>query len=378
MKKRQNKSVTGVFCHLVGRIGILLTAVLSLVLLASAYGGLVDPRTTTKAAILTLGLPYLAMLTAVVAVVWLVLRQWRYALVPIAAIAIAWSPISRAVPVNVLSKGRDESKKTLKVMSFNAKYFSYNEDADGDGIHDAVKFLLSQDADIVAIQEGNAGKPLKNRANVGDELYAKLLEKYPYHVFSVQAMSLFSRYPVTYSHYKCLEEDSSSEVVYKINVDGEELNLISLHLQSIHLNNDDKDFFVKNTRARKLPDREVIDTFRQGIVRKLSRAFINRASQAEYVRKQMDELGSNLIVCGDFNDTPASWTYRTICGDDMRDAYAENACGFKMTYHDSRFWLTIDHILYRGNMRAVDYKRHNVKISDHYPISVTFELDTDK
>ena len=140
-----------------GRIGILLTAVLSLVLLASAYGGLVDPRTTTKAAILTLGLPYLAMLTAVVAVVWLVLRQWRYALVPIAAIAIAWSPISRAVPVNVLSKGRDESKKTLKVMSFNAKYFSYNEDADGDGIHDAVKFLLSQDADIVAIQEGNAG-----------------------------------------------------------------------------------------------------------------------------------------------------------------------------------------------------------------------------
>lgn len=377
MKKRQNISVTGVFWHLVGRVGILLTVVLSLVMLASAYGGIVDPRTTTKPAILTLGLPYIAMLTAVVAVVWLVLRQWRYALVPIAAIVLAWSPISRTVPLNVFDKGGEGSKKMLKVMSFNAKYFSYNEDSDGDGCHDAVMFLLSQDADIVAIQEGNAGKPLKNRGSVGDERYKKLLEKYPYHVFSVQAMSLFSRYPVTYSHYKCLEEDSSSEVVYKIDVDGEEINLISLHLQSIHLNNDDKEFFVNNTRAHKLPDREVIDTFRQSIVKKLSRAFVGRAPQAEYVRNQMDKLGPNLIVCGDFNDTPASWAYRTICGDDMRDAYAENSRGFKMTYHDSHFWLTIDHILYRGNLRAIDYKRHDVKVSDHYPISATFEISAD-
>ena len=90
-----------------------------------------------------------------------------------------------------------------------------------------------------------------------------------------------------------------------------------------------------------------------------------------------NEMGSNLIVCGDFNDTPASWTYRTICGDDMRDAYAENSRGFKMTYHDSHFWLTIDHILYRGNLRAIDYKRHDVKVSDHYPISSTFEISAE-
>lgn len=373
MAKKGKISLVGVVGHLAGRVGVVLTALLAIVMLMSAYGGYVDPRSTSKFAILNLGLPYLAILTMISAVVWLVLRQWRYALVPIAAIAVAWPSISKVVPLNVIGNS-SRGAKTLKVMSLNAKYFSYNEDANGDGYHDCVVFLLGQDADIVAIQEGRAGEFLANRPTVGKDLYDQLLKKYPYHSFCVEAMSILSRYPIKESRYKCLAEDSSSEVVYKIDVDGEELNLISLHLQSIYLAAEDKEFFVKNTSSRKLPDKEVIDTFRQSIGAKLSRAFASRASQAEFVRSQMDQLGPNLIVCGDFNDTPTSWAYRTICGNDMKDAYAENSFGFKITYHDSHFWLTIDHILYRGNLRAVDFNRYDVKVSDHYPIMATFEM----
>ena len=92
------------------------------------------------------------------------------------------------------------------------------------------------------------------------------------------------------------------------------------------------------------------------------------------LRQVINQSDANVIVCGDFNDTPTSWAYRTICGNDMKDAYAENSFGFKITYHDSHFWLTIDHILYRGNLRAVDFNRYDVKVSDHYPIMATFEM----
>ena len=80
MAKKGKISLVGVVGHLAGRVGVVLTALLAIVMLMSAYGGYVDPRSTSKFAILNLGLPYLAILTMISAVVWLVLRQWRYAL----------------------------------------------------------------------------------------------------------------------------------------------------------------------------------------------------------------------------------------------------------------------------------------------------------
>ena len=81
-----------------------------------------------------------------------------------------------------------------------------------------------------------------------------------------------------------------------------------------------------------------------------------------------------MIVCGDFNDTPGSYSYRTVRGDDMRDAYLDCAFGPAITYHDNRFYFKIDHVLYRGNLRAVDIERGRIDASDHYPLLATFVL----
>ncbi len=74
----------------------------------------------------------------------------------------------------------------------------------------------------------------------------------------------------------------------------------------------------------------------KGAIRsKLSNAFIQRAGNAEELRAAIDEIrpSAPLIVCGDFNDVPASWAYNIIKGDDLRDAYAETNFGPTWTYN---------------------------------------------
>ena len=108
------------------------------------------------------------------------------------------------------------------------------------------------------------------------------------------------------------------------------------------------------------------------LLSKLAVAYKKRAEQAAFVRKQLDAYDGNVLVFGDFNDTPGSWTYRTIKGSDMRDAWADCAFGPTITYHDSRLYFKIDQTLYRGSMKAVDIVRDKIGVSDHYPQVVTF------
>ena len=81
-------------------------------------------------------------------------------------------------------------------------------------------------------------------------------------------------------------------------------------------------------------------------------------------------------MAGDFNDIQGSYALRTILGDgDMHDAYAENAFGPTITYHGNRFYFRIDHVLYRGDMEAVDIERGDTPSSDHYPLLTTFVMN---
>ena len=57
---------------------------------------------------------------------------------------------------------------------------------------------------------------------------------------------------------------------------------------------------------------------------------------------------------------------------DMRDTFTECGNGFAHTYHDNRFYFKIDHIMYRGSLDAVAWKRDKSGDSDHYPQVATF------
>ena len=80
-----------------------------------------------------------------------------------------------------------------------------------------------------------------------------------------------------------------------------------------------------------------------------------RARQADQVMRLVDESPYPLIVCGDFNDTPASYTYRKTKGD-LEDSFLAAGKGYGYTYRYLRKLLRIDYLFYSpGVFRATRY-----------------------
>ena len=69
---------------------------------------------------------------------------------------------------------------------------------------------------------------------------------------------------------------------------------------------------------------------------RLKYAFQKRAQQADQVSRHIQASPYPVIVCGDFNDTPVSYSYRTI-RKDLQDAYTGSGRGIGNTY--SGFFL---------------------------------------
>ncbi|MBR1539333.1 MAG: endonuclease/exonuclease/phosphatase family protein, partial [Bacteroidales bacterium] len=80
------------------------------------------------------------------------------------------------------------------------------------------------------------------------------------------------------------------------------------------------------------------------------------------------------IVCGDFNDTPMSYTYhRLIRG--KKDSFVEAGTGFSSSYAVLWPMLRIDYILFPQEFGAADHGTARIPWSDHYPATTTIYLD---
>ena len=159
---------------------------------------------------------------------------------------------------------------------------------------------------------------------------------------------------------------------------GRQLRIINLHLQSIGLSAEDKQIYRNITPLDSVQSREQMHQARHSLYAKLAGAFRRRAGEAHHLREIINNSPENLIVCGDFNDTPASYCYWTVRGSDMADAYAQRGRGLTYTFNKDLMLFKIDHVLYRGDMNAVSIRRDKAGASDHYPLLTTFEWQDDK
>jgi len=375
--KQKGKKTVGMVYVAIKRILLILTLLLCVALEVAAYGGTIDPRITASPSVVVLALPYLVLLTGAVAVIWLLIGWWRHMILAVVAIAAAWPSVMVVCPLHMFPPKvkQDEELLQFKVMTFNAQYFIHDEQEYWKNDNQAADYLLNSDADVILVQEGDIGKYLEQMPSMKDK-YAALKSKYPYRTDDKpHRISMLSRYPFSVVGEDIDEESPDPDVYavyYKMKIKGRDLYIANVHLQSIMLSKDDKEFFKEYTAPHDM--KKKIDErgkFRRDLLSKLKLAFLRRADQVDMVRTRIAEMGENVMVCGDFNDTPCSYAYRTVRGMDLSDAYQECSFGPEITYHENRFLFRIDHILYRGDLRAVNMVRPDVKISDHYPLIAT-------
>ena len=98
--------------------------VVAVVTVAAGYAGHIDPRHWAWPALLGLAYPAVAAGAAVLTVVWLLVRQWRLAVVQGAALLLTWPSLAVNMPVHPFAQdlhAAPTSHDTLRIITFNVK-----------------------------------------------------------------------------------------------------------------------------------------------------------------------------------------------------------------------------------------------------------------
>lgn len=344
----------------------LLSIVAAFALLFAAYGGRVDPTVWSLPSLATLALPAVAVGVVVLLVLLALLRQWRAAVILVGALCLSWPTLRLISPVNVFHPKSDPDSPQLKVLTMNVTEFNWQENTDLPSKN--MRYILDEDADIVAIQEGLVYFSYEKQPRLKSML-EELYKKYPYrkkHYFDV---GILSKYPFEEVESPVLETDSLGYFIkaWDVEAPGGNVRVVSMHLSSLRLTHNERGVIesmnMPSGRKRRI----------QSVTRKLDNAFISHARQARAMRQLLDDTSGDVLVMGDMNDTPGSFAYRTICGEDLRDAWADTGFGPTYTFNANHLYVKIDHILYRGNLKPLSCNRVKSGESDHYPVVAVFQ-----
>ena len=247
----------------------------------------------------------------------------------------------------------------LKICTYNVGAFSLSKGGSmAETVENIHRFIEEHSPDIVCLQEYYT----KDIGNL-----PSLFEQYPYvhnHLFGVEGSTMFgnmilSRYPIIDSG-KLLFEDSGNLCIYAdISHPGATIRVYNAHLESHAIS---FTTLIKNIREGKKLYEEMYK-----VHGKVATRFKKRALQVDAIVEHFQKTPYPAIICGDFNDTPMSYTYHNLTKN-RKDSFKESGKGFSATY--SVFWplLRIDYILYPEPFMSISHTSPRVDYSDHYPV----------
>jgi endonuclease/exonuclease/phosphatase family metal-dependent hydrolase len=106
-------------------------------------------------------------------------------------------------------------------------------------------------------------------------------------------------------------------------------------------------------------------------------AYSRRAVQASMIRNAADTTKLPSIICGDFNDVPASYAYFKIKGTTRNDAFLKKSWGVGRTFYAIAPTLRIDYILPELRFEIKQFDLIDENLSDHLLLVADLSLKKD-
>lgn len=356
---------------------IIVTIAAALALFFAAIAKFMPPTFSMLIAYCGLLFPYILAANAITFVVWLII-DYRWALLPISLIILNVNNIDKHFQWHPQDKP-ERCANCLKVMSYNAHSFNVY----GDNFHhdskQVINFLKKEVPDILCIQEYFYDKSGKLKFNSTEEILEALHlpkdERYyklylPYeNVKDYQfGMAVFSRYRIIDYGVVEMNDSSSNKSMYvDIRYNNDTLRIYNVHLSSMHLVKED--YETGQAMLHNDMNDPKFNKKARNLFGKVENAFIERRYQAASVRDHIDTCDRRMIICGDFNDSPASYSVHKI-GHGFRDSFRSSGKGLGTTYYGDAFPnYRIDYILHNRQYNDFGYTVcDELKTSDHYPI----------
>jgi endonuclease/exonuclease/phosphatase family metal-dependent hydrolase len=351
------------------KILLAVNAVFAFSLLLSYLAVAISPGDFALPAFFGLAYPYLLLINIILVIIWAMLLRFE-ALISVVVIAIGFHHFSNYIK---LTRPSGDKTNTFKVLSYNVRLFNYFENNRGiTSEKKVIEFIKTQKPDIICLQEFFlSGYPAVEEALMIDALggkycsHMKLIGSGKNRFYGIVT---FSKFPIIRKGEIVHPGSSSLSIYTDVLIQNDTFRIYNNHLQSFRLRRMERSFIEELTAS---DDKETMNEVKSLSV-SLKKGFVKRALQAQVVKDNINKSPYPVIVLGDFNDTPVSYSYRKI-RKGLKDSFVNSGYGAGFTYKGNYPPNRIDYILYDDALINSYFEIIKVKYSDHYPIIAYFK-----
>jgi endonuclease/exonuclease/phosphatase family metal-dependent hydrolase len=328
----------------------------------------INPDVFAIPAFFGLAYPYLLLINIILIIIW-AMRLKPEAFISVVVIALGLNHFTNYIQ---LFRQKGDKQGTFTILSYNVHMFNvFDSPGKVDSKKKIFDFIKSRKPDIFCMQEFFiSGDP----KNAGQMVNSATGSTYYSHVKMIGSgrntyygIATFSRYPIIRKGEIMHKGSSSLSIFSDVIIKGDTFRIFNNHLQSFRLKRMERSFFEELTAP---DDKETLNEVKN-LSARLKKGFISRATQAQLLKEKIKQSPYPVIVAGDFNDTPVSYTYRKI-RKGLNDSFVTSGYGAGFTYKGNYPPNRIDYILYDNNLINESFEILKVKYSDHYPVMAYF------
>jgi len=340
--------------------------------------------------------------TALLALYWL-RRSWRVALLPLVALVLTWPQVQRGLPVHLggARAMKEEgmaraglpassffvphSKNDVSLLSANVRIFNVYAELREPGNASStgfIRWLAQSPADVLCLQEFY-NEPRGSRGDGAVFRAAEQLGASGRHAFvsntltnSIGAefgLAIFSRFPLVGRGTIWFSRRSQNHAMWadlaRPAAPGhraDTFRVYNLHLQSMSMADADLAAATQSRAGLRQKSPNLLRRFRNGAVA--------RSTQVETVLAHVARSPYPVLLAGDVNDLPYSYTYDQLA-DQLQNAWATVGTGIGATYNGRLPGLRIDQQFAGPQWRVLGCQVHReIKWSDHFPVEGLYEL----
>lgn len=269
-----------------------------------------------------------------------------------------------------------QASNVLSVLSYNVRVFNVYEHLQAEdslSSRQMLHWLSEHPAQVKCLQEiyNEDSSPVFNSVEQlvqnGKYYYylSPLPSQNPYKK-GYFGIGIFSVYPILNSDYIELGNRRANRAIFiDIQYGTDTIRIYNVHLASMSIEPEKINHVSKSTWIK--------DAFF-----KLKKGFIHRTQEQQILLEHIASSPYPVIVCGDFNALPHSYTYHTFRRW-LHNSHESAGIGFGFTYANPPLMLRIDHQFFKSDFFKVMYSQvlRFVRYSDHYPLLCFYQKRAD-
>ncbi|MEA3504610.1 MAG: endonuclease/exonuclease/phosphatase family protein [Bacteroidota bacterium] len=311
------------------------------------------------------------IVNTVLLLIWIYIRRLFF-LIPLIGFVAGIQNFTHIVQFN-----SNSNPEGIKVLSYNVRLFDINNwysNPIKENHKKIIDFVGEEKPDIVCFQEFFTDD--SGEFPVLDLLLSKKgIPKY-YHIDYFQTrrktyhwgIATFSNYPIINRERYQFRNSIGNYCVYTdVIKSSDTIRIFNVHMESWHFKEEDYDFITDVKNDLDINSKSMHRL--KNIYWKMSSSYQKRSVQTLELVDLIKESPYSVIVCGDFNDTPVSYSYSKI-NNVLTDSFLEAGNGFGSSYSGVLPIFRIDYIFHSNEFDAINYKTYKKDYSDHHPISV--------